>query len=126
MPQKKPSKPDPPVRTLAVLLEENRRLEQRGRELMEQAKALASQVTEARARSENGRCRAELTPAAQSAENDECALAPPPPLFPPRAGLEGTPAANQIWRLACTPTHHLPFYDRTCESIPNHQWSFVG
>ncbi len=55
MPQKKPAKPDPPVRTLDELLEESRRLERRGRELMEQAKALASEVAEARARSENGR-----------------------------------------------------------------------
>jgi hypothetical protein len=57
MPQRKPAKPDPPVRTLAELLEESKRLERRGRELMEQAKALASQVTEARARSEDGRSR---------------------------------------------------------------------
>jgi hypothetical protein len=47
MPQKKPAKPDPPVRTLDELLEESRRLERRGRELMEQAKALASEVAEA-------------------------------------------------------------------------------
>jgi hypothetical protein len=57
MPPKKLAKPVPPVRTLDELLEESRRLEQRGRELMEQAKALASEVTEARARSENGRTR---------------------------------------------------------------------
>jgi len=55
MPQKKPAKPDPPVRSLDELLEESRRLERRGRELMEQMKALASEVAEARARSENGR-----------------------------------------------------------------------
>jgi hypothetical protein len=55
VPQKKPAKSDPPIRTLDELLEESRRLEERGRELIEQAKALAAQVTEARARSENGR-----------------------------------------------------------------------
>ena len=55
MPQKKPAKADPPVRTLDELMKESRRLERRGRELMEQAKALASAVTEARARAENGR-----------------------------------------------------------------------
>jgi hypothetical protein len=53
--KKKPAKPEPPVRSLDELLAESRRLEQRGRELMEQAKALASEVAEARARSENGR-----------------------------------------------------------------------
>jgi hypothetical protein len=41
MPKKKPGKSEPPVRTLDGLLAESRRLEQRGRELMEQAKALA-------------------------------------------------------------------------------------
>ncbi len=57
MPQKKkPAKPDArPVRTLDELLEESKRLERRGRELVGQVKALASEVTEARARSENSR-----------------------------------------------------------------------
>src|SRR5687767_4774655 len=57
MPQKKPAKPDPPVRTLDELLEECRRLVRRGRELVEQVKVLASDVVEARARSENGRAK---------------------------------------------------------------------
>ena len=57
MPQKKPVKPAPPARTLDELLAESRRLEQRGRELMEQVKALASEVAEAKAKSENGRGR---------------------------------------------------------------------
>jgi hypothetical protein len=36
------------TRTLEQLLEQSRRLERRGRELMQQAKALAAQVAEAR------------------------------------------------------------------------------
>ena len=57
MPPRKPAKPVPPVRTLDELLEESRKLERRGRELMGQAKALASEVAEARARSEDARGR---------------------------------------------------------------------
>ena len=57
MPHKRPAKPDRPVRTLDELLEQSRRLEQRGRELMEQAKALASDVAEARARSEDSQAK---------------------------------------------------------------------
>ena len=57
MPPKKPAKSHPRVRSLDELLAESKRLEQRGRELMEQLKALASAVTESKAKSEDRRGR---------------------------------------------------------------------
>lgn len=57
MPKKQPAKPEPPVRTLAELLAESKRLERRGRELIKQAKALACDVAEAKAKGENRRGR---------------------------------------------------------------------
>jgi hypothetical protein len=52
-----PARPDAPVHTVGELLAEGKRLERRGRELLEQLKALASAVAEARAISEDRRSR---------------------------------------------------------------------
>ena len=57
MPSKKPAKPGPPVRSLDDLLAESKRLEQRGKELIEQVRALASEVAEAKAKSQDGRAK---------------------------------------------------------------------
>ena len=57
MPKKKPDSLNRPARTLAELMEASKRLELRGRELMEQAKVLAAEVAEAKARSEDRRAK---------------------------------------------------------------------
>jgi hypothetical protein len=61
MDQKKPAKNARPPRSLAELLEESRRLDRRGRELVEQVKALSSEVAEARSRSGNGGAKPKMT-----------------------------------------------------------------
>ena len=47
---RQPPKPHPPVRGLAELMKESKRLERRGRELIQRARAIAAEIAEARAR----------------------------------------------------------------------------